>query len=430
VTPSEPDRREHRGTRLARYLAWGSGPRPGRSGPSLRDAPFGDAVLPHVEDFEHRQTQWAQGWRRAVFPGIFLFYLASTASGVHDHTDGAATVVGYVILGLFATCYVRALPDTFGGPHGLFWAMYAGMWVTFLAEIPFAHQAAFTMITYLVVLTIATLGRGGLWIVGLLMLGALFIPPAVPSWHAGIDTDAAFSTLLVAAAMYGFFEIIRSNRALSEARSEVARLATETERSRIARDLHDLLGHSLTTITVKAGLAKRLAAVSPERAEAEIGEVEVLARRSLADVRAAVASYREVSLTGELASGREVLRAAGIEADFPGSTDVVRADLHVLFGWVVREGLTNVVRHSRARRCSIHLGPTWIEVVDDGIGLSGGLSGGGLRTVRERVAAAAGTVDVGPVDRAGWRLRVEVPELRVDELADDHVAGEAFEAQP
>ncbi len=95
----------------------------------------------------------------------------------------------------------------------------------------------------------------------------------------------------------------------------MARLAAEGERSRIARDLHDLLGHSLTTITIKAGLARRLSATDPERAAAEIGEVEDIARRSLADVRAAVAGYREVSLAGELATGRELLRAAGIEAD-------------------------------------------------------------------------------------------------------------------
>jgi two-component system sensor histidine kinase DesK len=93
----------------------------------------------------------------------------------------------------------------------------------------------------------------------------------------------------------------------------------------------------------------------------------------------------------------------------------------------VREGLTNVVRHSRARRCSIHLGPTWIEVVDDGIGPSGGLGGGGLRTVRERVAEVGGTVEAGLVGRGGWRLRVEVPALRVDALADDGVPGEAYD---
>jgi two-component system sensor histidine kinase DesK len=252
------------------------------------------------------------------------------------------------------------------------------------------------------------MGRRALPIIGGLVAMTAFLPPLIPSWHAGVDTEAGFTVALVALAMYGFFEIIRSNRLLSEAQAEVSRLATESERTRIARDLHDLLGHSLTTITVKAGLARRLADIDPARAAAEIGEVEDLARRSLADVRATVAGYREVTLTGELASGRELLRAAGISATLPGSTDGVRSDLHELFGWVVREGLTNVVRHSRATTCTIMLTDDSVEIVDDGIG--GPTSGGhGLGGLRERVATAGGTVEAGPADGRGWRLRVQVP---------------------
>ena len=158
--------------------------------------------------------------------------------------------------------------------------------------------------------------------------------------------------------MFGFFGVIRGNRALSQARSEVARLAAENERNRIARDLHDLLGHSLTTITVKAGLARRLSRSDPERAAIEIAEVEVLSRQALADVRAAVTSYREVTLAGELATGRELLRAAGIEADLPRRRPTSSPPPYQeLFGWVVREGLTNVVRHARATACTVALGP-------------------------------------------------------------------------
>jgi two-component system sensor histidine kinase DesK len=142
---------------------------------------------------------------------------------------------------------------------------------------------------------------------------------------------------------------------------------------------------------------------------AEITEVEELARRSLAEVRAAVAGYREVTLTGELASGRELLRAAGVEADLPRSTEGVRADLHELFGWVVREGLTNVVRHARATRCTITLTADTVEIVDDGIGGHHG-PGTGLAGVRERVAAAGGTFASGPASRSGgWRLHAHVP---------------------
>jgi two-component system, NarL family, sensor histidine kinase DesK len=361
-----------------------------------------------------QRARWAAGWRRTVFPAVFLLYLAQTAHGISVYSHGAAAVAGAVILALFAAAYLRAVPETFGGPTPRFWWWYGAMVVLMVAELPFAHQDAFVMIIYIVMLSLSTLGRRAAPIIVVLILLAMFVPALVPSWHSGADFDDAVTIGLVALAMYAFFEIIRSNHALTEARAEVARLAAEGERTRIARDLHDLLGHSLTTITVKAGLARRLGAVDPERAVREIGEVEDLARRALGDVRTAVAGYRDVSLTGELASGRELLRAIGIDADLPASAEVVRGDLHVLFGWVVREGLTNVVRHSQARRCTVTLTRESVEIVDDGMAPGGATDGSGLRGLRERVAAAGGTLTAGPVGgsgvRWGWRLRVEVPE--------------------
>jgi two-component system sensor histidine kinase DesK len=200
---------------------------------------------------------------------------------------------------------------------------------------------------------------------------------------------------------------VEGQRALAEARAELARLAAENERFRIARDLHDVLGHSLTTITVKAGLASRLRAVDKEQAFAEIAEVEALARQTLADVRTAVTGYREVTLAGELASGRELLRAAGVAVDLPTAVDVVAPEHQELFGWVVREGLTNIVRHARASSCAVHLSRSCVEITDDG---SGGppASGNGLTGLRERVSDAGGVIDVGPLQTAGWRLRVSM----------------------
>ena len=135
----------------------------------------------------------------------------------------------------------------------------------------------------------------------------------------------------------------------------MAELAVQEERNRFARDLHDILGHSLTVITVKAELAGRLIAANPERAAAEVADVESLARAALADVRAAVAGYRELSLAGELVSARAALQAAEIKADLPTTIDEVPEENRELFAWVVREGVTNVVRHSGAKRCTIRL---------------------------------------------------------------------------
>ena len=172
-------------------------------------------------------------------------------------------------------------------------------------------------------------------------------------------------------------------------------MAAEGERNRIARDLHDLLGHSLTTITVKAGLAKRLADHDPARAAIEIGEVEELARRSLADVRAAVVELpRSSRWPTELATAQEVLRGRGIDAPRASTpTDAVDADLQELFGWVVREGTTNVVRHAHATRCTITLGRRSIEIVDDG---RGGANGSELGQRHRRVCASGSIRSAAP----------------------------------
>jgi two-component system sensor histidine kinase DesK len=239
------------------------------------------------------------------------------------------------------------------------------------------------------------------------MAAAAIVVPRL-AWHESLGWNPALAILLASVAMWGFFNVIQANMELSAARAEVARLAAENERSRIARDLHDLLGHSLTTITVKAGLARRLGERGDTaRALGEITEVEQLSRRTLGDVRAAVAGHRDVTLVGELATAREVLRAAGVIAELPGSVDVVDPALSELFGWVVREGVTNVVRHARATHVRVGLGSRWLEIVDDGRGGTPG-AGNGLSGLRERVGAAGGTL-VATGGITGFKLRVEVP---------------------
>src|SRR5579885_30518 len=157
------------------------------------------------------------------------------------------------------------------------------------------------------------------------------------------------------AAVTGGMLAAQRQRALGEAREENARLAIQEERHRMARDVHDILGHSLTVITVKAELASRLLDVSPERARAEVADVERLARDALADVRQAVAGFREISLPAELARARATLAAAGIEADLPSAADAVGSPLREVCAWTLREGVTNVVRHSGATTCRVVL---------------------------------------------------------------------------
>jgi len=355
----------------------------------------------------HRK--WTRGWRAPVLSAIILVYLAYVVAAIPQYSRGAAAVAGYVILAAFAAAWLAvAIPPIPASSPWLFWALWGLMVALFVAELPFARIAAFVLCVYITIITVLRIGSRAAPVVAVLTLGAIVIPVAIPYWHDSVA--AAFAAVtpvaipVVALATYGSGQVVNSYRALAEARAELARLAAENERFRIARDLHDLLGHSLTTITVKAGLARRLGESDPALALPEIAAVEALARRSLADVRAAVANYRDVTLAGELATGRELLRAAGITADLPRAVDVVDPAHHELFGWVVREGFTNIVRHAQASTCAVRLGAASVEIVDDGIG-GAVRPGSGLSGLRERVAAAGGVIEAGPRQPAGWRLR-------------------------
>ena len=223
------------------------------------------------------------------------------------------------------------------------------------------------------------------------------------SWGDVIGTAA------VCVAQIGMFGVIRINAQLRAAQAELAELAVTAERERMARDLHDVLGHSLTTITVKAALARRLLEAGEQaRAADEVADVERLGRHALSDVRATVAANRVASLPRELAGAAEALRAAGIAADLPHAVDDVPAERQEVFAYVVREAVTNTIRHSGASRCTVRLMPTSVEVVDDGVGSPAGTpSGNGITGLTERLAAVGGWVDAGPTPSGGYRLRAE-----------------------
>jgi two-component system, NarL family, sensor histidine kinase DesK len=368
------------------------------------------AVTPPKGDWAEDQRMRVRGWRRVVLIGLPLIYVVYVAGGVAQYSHGARAVAGYAIIAAFCFSFIALAVLESRAPIGAwpYWLLFALLVALFAAELPFARAPAFVLGLYLTMIAVARLGARATPIVVTLTAAAIFIPPAVPSWHQHLSSAINnFTPIAIPVVAVVTFVVVRSLRdalALAEARAELAHLAAESERSRIARDLHDLLGHSLTTITVKAGLARRLGATEPERAIAEIAEVESLSRQALAEVRAAVSSYR-VTLAGELARGGELLRASGVTADLPTATDTVDPAYQELFGWAVREGLTNVARHSRATTCAVTLSPSQIEIRDDGVGWPSDW-GHGLSGLSERVASAGGTVEAGPLSPRGWRLRV------------------------
>lgn len=193
-----------------------------------------------------------------------------------------------------------------------------------------------------------------------------------------------------------------------EERSEDARstLALVAERDRVARDVHDVLGHSLTALSVKAELAARLIDVDPTRARLELESIQETARQALAEVRATVGGLRAGNLEAELATLPRVLADAGVETTVEGTVADTDPRHRTLLAWVLRESVTNVVRHAHASHVVIHLDQSGLVVADDGTGRHHP-EGNGLRGMRERVSAAGGTLDLS--GDHGTRVQVVLP---------------------
>jgi len=278
---------------------------------------------------------------------------------------------------------------------GLAW--FGGVWNVFnvlAAAIAGRLQPRRTAVIMVVLLQLALVGFG---------LG-MRLPPVV--WVSGVyfGVLAAGTTLLLT-------ELDRRNRLLQAAQGEIRRLTVAAERERIAHDLHDLLGRSLTAIALKANLARRLAPHAPDRAEREMAEVETAARETLLEVRGAVTGISGQTLVAELERAKAMLATAGIEAVVTADAIAIDEPAEAAMSMVLREAVTNVVRHSGARRCVIDLRASGADgvrlvVTDDG---SGGLfEGYGVAGMRRRVAAMGGEIDIGS-SPAGTALTARLP---------------------
>ncbi|MEU6663309.1 sensor histidine kinase [Streptomyces sp. NPDC046821] len=251
---------------------------------------------------------------------------------------------------------------------------------------------------------------------GMVLLGI----PLGRGWDLGLVVPA----LLGGFAMTGVRQLVRTTVELRRARATVAQLAANEERLRLARDLHDLLGHSLSLITLKSELAGRMLPGEPEKAAQQVADIEQVSRQALVDVREAVTGYRRPRLGAELAGARAALAAAGIEADVPpDAPDGLPAEQEAALAWTLREAVTNAVRHSGARRCTVSVtrretldGPVVeLTVEDDGAGAAGGgvTPGNGLTGLRERIEAVGGTLEAAPARRRGFVLVARVPVASV-----------------
>lgn len=346
------------------------------------------------------------GW---LMRGVWLVFLVYPLTAIVQadvpalaRVGAVVLVVGFVVLYLVGAARIDRL-DSRGRPT--FWP-------------------SVLLIVALLVLaggTATVIGLGALGFVPFVLSFAMFALPlawafgvcaagiaatAVLSWVYAGETSWSFVIVVVAVVVATGLIRLVLDRGIEYDRVR-GELSLVNERERVARDVHDVLGHSLTVVTVKAELASRLIDIDTERARAELADIERLSRQALAEIRATVGGLRIARLGDEIDSARTALEGAGIAVDVPGDPSAVDPRHRTVVAWVLREAVTNVVRHSHASRCQIMLDPDRLVVSDDGRGLDGHAEGNGLRGVRERVVAAGGTLTLGP-STGGRGTRMEV----------------------
>jgi len=334
------------------------------------------------------------------------------------------------------------------GGAGLFagvflWLMWTQKPLWFAAEEPFEIGRRRATIVFLAVLaTSLNLALGSEWRVlffhaniaaGIMLLttDAYVAIAGLAAITFALGTVSGMAWLALPTAAIGlwataFVHQVAAVEELRSAREDLARLAVNEERLRFARDLHDLLGHSLSLITLKSELAGRLLSTAPERARVEVHDIEEVARQALREVREAVAGYRSPTLDEELVGASEMLVAAGIDCRIENEAGVLPNAVDTVLAWAVREGTTNVIRHSSAKVCEIMLaqsdGVAYAEITDDGQGRKANaeVSGSGLSGLAERVAGCGGEFEAGPLPEGGFRLRIR---LNLDGATKDSAGG-------
>jgi two-component system, NarL family, sensor histidine kinase DesK len=349
---------------------------------------------------------------------VWLFYLGENLSALLAHPGGWLRGLGLMALAGFAGLYVAQLAWLSRLRHGAAmrrrplvrqWPILVALLGLAALQVPGAGFHALTCLVYIGASAMIGLPlRQAVPFAVALVVVAEVLPWRVAGWD---DNGYGLAVLLGAVASGGFRLASERQGRLVLAQRELAELAVANERSRIAADLHDILGHSLTVVTVKAELAQRLLDVDLEKARVELRDLERLARDALSDVRATALGVRGISLPGEIAAAREALAAAHVVAELPGAADEVPTGHRELFAWTIREAVTNVVRHSRAQRCEVRLAPGSVEIVDDGPGDGPAAPDGqGLAGLRWRAEAVGASLTVGRREGGpGFRVRVEVP---------------------
>ncbi|MGC5397679.1 sensor histidine kinase [Streptomyces sp. DT20] len=356
---------------------------------------------------------------------------------------GPYVLLPWLLLGLgaFSNLFQGESPNPWIGGIGLF--AFNSLYISVVFR-GFDKKARESRVTYamLAALTAITLGLaigyGGSWLlffpllslacgtilrkqwlaVGLLVLAVTAC--VVSIWgkdSTGTPWTLAYGTFISGAVTAALLTLSETVMELRSTRQELARSAVERERLRFSRDLHDLLGHTISVIVVKSEAARRLAPRDMDQALQQVADIESVGRQALTEIREAVTGYREGSLATELDRARSALIAAGIEPTVRRSGPPLPPQAEALLGWVTREAVTNVLRHSTATTCAFVIDGTpdrvRLTVTDDGRTTAAaptpGIGGTGLKGLTERLAAAGGSLEAGRGPGGGFVVTAELP---------------------
>ena len=350
------------------------------------------------------------GWSPLLWIVYLGFFFIDPVLGHASSRIWIADIVGGLIfLSLYFGLFALENPSVF--------VHIGGMMLLGISFMPI-NSGACTFFIYAAAMLPFCVNTQRAAIAGLFLVGGMGALEALvlramgrPNINLWVIFWAAVFPIIIGAGNTFFAERNRMNRKLRKANEEIEHLAKVAERERIARDLHDVLGHTLSVITLKSELAGKLIDRDPQRAGKEIREVEEISRKALSEVRDAIRGYRAKGLSAELAQAKATLETAGVSVQLEAATTLqIPAMQESVLSLAVREGVTNVVRHARASSCRLrleqHNGSCQLEISDDGQGFVN-VEGNGLRGMRERVEMLGGTLE--RCNKSGTMLVITLP---------------------
>lgn len=343
------------------------------------------------------------GWLMAVVWMVFLVYpvLALLASDAATGwvALGWAGLVAFAIV--YVVGFVIGMRASWGRPRPIVRTLFWAQIVCAIATIPAIETNALSFLPYL--MSYASYGLRGAWHWVTTAAGiAITVGAVVVTGRLDDHFQILVIVLLIAVVNTVNTWLIGRSVDADKVRME---LATSEERTSIARDVHDLLGHTLTAVKLKAELAERLVDQDPGRAKAELAQIVHLTGEAIAGVRSTVTGIRSVALAEQIDASRVALESAGLRVDVDGDAAALSPAQALPAGWIVRESTTNILRHAHARRVRITMAPGVVAVEDDGRGARGP-AGNGLRGMTERAAAAGAVLVVEDAPLGGTRVSV------------------------